>query len=69
MESHVLSRIFEFNGVQLPDPNPKLSVEDIRTLYAHQFLTSPRPQSPGRRRSGTSCAISSPEPSAPRGNS
>ena len=23
MESHVLSRIFEFNGVRLPDPNPK----------------------------------------------
>ena len=25
MESHVLSRIFEFNGVRLPDPDPKLS--------------------------------------------
>ena len=33
MESHVLSRIFEFNGVRLPDPDPKLSVEDVRTLY------------------------------------
>jgi len=37
MESHVPSRIFEFNGVRLPDPNPKLSVEDVRTLYAHQY--------------------------------
>jgi PRTRC genetic system protein C len=35
MESHVLSRTFEFNGVRLPDP--KLSVEDVRTLYVHQF--------------------------------
>jgi PRTRC genetic system protein C len=37
MESHALSRIFEFNGVRLPDINPKLSPEEIRTLYAHQF--------------------------------
>ena len=37
MQSQELSRIFEFNGVRLLDPNPKLSVEDVRTLYAHQF--------------------------------
>ncbi len=37
MESHVLSRYFEFNGVRLPDINPSLSVEEIRTAYAHQF--------------------------------
>jgi PRTRC genetic system protein C len=37
MESHILSRIFEFNGVRLPDINPKLSPEEIRNLYAHQF--------------------------------
>ena len=37
MESHVLSRIFEFNGARLPDPDPKLSVEEIRTAYAQQF--------------------------------
>jgi PRTRC genetic system protein C len=37
MESHVLSRIFEFNGVRLPDPAPNLSVEDVRAVYAHQY--------------------------------
>ena len=37
MEIHPLSRVFEFNGVRLPDPDPKLSVEDVRTLYAQQF--------------------------------
>ena len=37
MEGQILSRYFEFNGQMLPDPNPKLSVEDIRTLYAHQY--------------------------------
>jgi PRTRC genetic system protein C len=50
MESHVLSRTFEFNGVRLPDINPRLSPEEIRTLYAHQFpdiatatITGPEP--------------------------
>jgi PRTRC genetic system protein C len=37
MEIHVLSRTFEFNGVRLPDPDPKLSPEEVRNLYAHQF--------------------------------
>ena len=37
MESHQLSRYFEFNGVRLPDINPSLSVEEIRTAYAHQY--------------------------------
>ena len=37
MESHPLCRYFEVNGVKLPDPDPKLSVEDVRALYAHQF--------------------------------
>ena len=37
MESHVLNRHFEFHGQRLPDPDPKLSVEDVRTLYAQQF--------------------------------
>jgi PRTRC genetic system protein C len=37
METHVLSRVFEFNGVRLPDPDPKLTVEEIRSLYSHQY--------------------------------
>jgi len=37
MESHVLNRYFEFHGQRLPDPDPKLPVEDVRTLYAQQF--------------------------------
>jgi len=37
MESHVISRYFEFNGVRLPDINAKLTVEEIRAAYAHQF--------------------------------
>ena len=36
MESHPLSRQFEFNGIRLPDISPSLSVEEIRTLYSQQ---------------------------------
>ncbi|MGA2076086.1 MAG: PRTRC system protein C [Terriglobia bacterium] len=37
MESHVLSRYFEFNGIRLPDISPSLSVEEIRSLYEQQY--------------------------------
>jgi len=37
MEAKPLARSFEFNGMRLPDPNPKLSVEEARALYAHQY--------------------------------
>jgi PRTRC genetic system protein C len=37
MQAKPLSRCFEFNGVRLLDPNPKLSVEEVRALYAHQY--------------------------------
>ena len=37
MEAKPLAHCFEFSGVKLPDPNPELSVEDVRALYAHQF--------------------------------
>jgi PRTRC genetic system protein C len=37
MEGKILTRIFEFNGVRLPDISPTLSVEEIRTAYAQQF--------------------------------
>jgi len=37
MKSQILTRIFELNGMRLPDPDPKLSVEEVRTLYAHQY--------------------------------
>ncbi len=37
MDCHPLSRIFEFHGVRLPDPDGKLSPEEVRNLYAHQY--------------------------------
>ena len=35
--SQITVRCFEFHGVRLPDPNPKLSVEEVRALYAQQY--------------------------------
>jgi PRTRC genetic system protein C len=37
MEGHSLSRYFEVHGVKLPDPNPALSVEEIRSFYSNQY--------------------------------
>jgi PRTRC genetic system protein C len=37
MESRVLTRFFEVNGQKLPDPNPQLTVEEVRTFYSHEF--------------------------------
>ena len=32
-----MARVFVFNGAKLPDPNPTMSVEDVRAFYAAQF--------------------------------
>jgi PRTRC genetic system protein C len=37
MEGRVLERVFEFNGLRLPEVSPTLSAEEIRTLYSHQY--------------------------------
>jgi len=37
MDSRPLSRCLDFCGLRLPDPDPKLSVEEVRNLYSHQY--------------------------------
>lgn len=32
-----LTRIFEFNGVQLPDPGPEFLLEEVRDVYSGQY--------------------------------
>jgi PRTRC genetic system protein C len=34
MKVEQLVREFHYNGVRLPDPNPKLTVDEVRSLYA-----------------------------------
>jgi PRTRC genetic system protein C len=32
-----MTRVFQFQGVRLPDPNPEMSVEEVKALYAAQY--------------------------------
>jgi PRTRC genetic system protein C len=32
-----MTRIFQFNGIRLPDPNPAMSVDEVKALYAAQY--------------------------------
>jgi PRTRC genetic system protein C len=42
MKVERLVREFSYNGVRLPDPNPKLTVDEVRSLYAaaHPDITT-----------------------------
>ena len=32
-----MTRIFQFHGIRLPDPNPDMAVEEVKALYAAQY--------------------------------
>ena len=32
-----MTRIFQFQGIRLPDPHPEMSVEEVKALYAAQY--------------------------------
>ena len=37
MTISVMPRSFSYNGLQLPDPNPKLTVEEVQIAYAASY--------------------------------
>ena len=37
MQTGVVTREFSFNGVKLPDPDPKLSAEQVRSVLATMY--------------------------------
>jgi PRTRC genetic system protein C len=37
MKIALVEREFVYHGTTLADPNPKLSIEEVRTFYATQF--------------------------------
>lgn len=37
IEVESINRVFKFNGVTLPDPNPTLSIDMVRSVYAAQY--------------------------------
>lgn len=32
-----MTRVFQFNGIRLPDPNPAMTVDEVKALYAAQY--------------------------------
>jgi len=37
IEAKPLSRSFTYNGVKLPDPDPRMTPEEVKSLYSHQY--------------------------------
>jgi PRTRC genetic system protein C len=37
LKVETLTREFAYNGVKLPDPNPELSVEEVRDMYVATY--------------------------------
>jgi PRTRC genetic system protein C len=37
MTIETMGREFRFDGVRLPDPNPKLSIEEVRTAFSATY--------------------------------
>ena len=37
IEAKPLSRSFTYNGVKLPDPDPRMVPEEVKSLYSHQY--------------------------------
>jgi PRTRC genetic system protein C len=37
MKVTTLARSFVFNGTELPDPGPKLTVEEVRSMYVNTY--------------------------------
>lgn len=37
LQVNQLTRVFKYMGVSLPDPDPKMSVDAVMSVYAHQY--------------------------------
>ena len=37
IEARVLCRSFIYNGVKLPDPDPRMTPEEVKTLYSLEY--------------------------------
>jgi len=37
MEKTALKRTFSFNGLKLPEPDERMSVEEVKAFYANQY--------------------------------
>ena len=37
IDAKVLSRSFTYNAMKLPDPDPRMTSEEVKTIYSHQY--------------------------------
>ena len=37
IDAKVLPRNFTYNGVKLPDPDPRMTPEEVKSAYSHQY--------------------------------
>ena len=37
INAKVLARSFSYNGVKLPDPDPKMAPEEVKAAYSHEY--------------------------------
>jgi PRTRC genetic system protein C len=37
IEAKVMSRNFTYKGVKLPDPDPRMTPEEVKNLYSNQY--------------------------------
>jgi PRTRC genetic system protein C len=37
IDAKALSRSFTYNGVKLPDPDPRMTPEEVKIIYSHQY--------------------------------
>ena len=37
IDAKVLSRSFTYNGMKLPDPDPRMTPEEVKAIYSNQY--------------------------------
>jgi len=37
IDAKVLARSFSYNGMKLPDPDPRMTPEEVKAAYSHQY--------------------------------
>jgi len=66
MTIETMAREFRYDGVRLPDPNPKLSVEEVRTAFSATYPEIATAAVTGPEAVGTNWSITSRKRSARR---
>ena len=37
IDAKLMSRSFTYNGVKLPDPDPRMTPEEVKAIYSNQY--------------------------------